>query len=104
MSKKSKSKLARLKKVKNRKEFLDEYYEFFLFELWDQELVERLLELPIDDEELFDLCQNIDHSQEASWNEGYDEAAVAIREILDEDGDNRPTYTSRRAVIESDND
>ena len=104
MTKKSKSILARLMKVKKRREFLDEYYEFFLFELWDEELVKTLLELPIDDEELFELCQNIEHSQEYAWNEGYDEATIAIRETLEEDGDRRPTYGNRRAVIESDYD
>ena len=104
MTKKSKSILARLMKVKKRREFLDEHYEFFLFELWDEELVKRLLELPIDDEELFELCESIQYSQEYAWNEGYDEATIAIRETLEEDGDRRPTYGNRRAVVESDYD
>ena len=96
-----KSKLEQLKKRSNRKEFLDENWDFFLFQLWDEDLLESLLSLPIKDEELYDLCETIVESLENSWNEGYDEATDTIRQML-EDGEERPTYHERRAVVESD--
>ena len=99
-----KSKLAPSKKVQNRVDFLDENYDFFQFDLWDKSLLDRLLALPIDDEDLYDLCASIEYSFENSWNEGFTEATDTIRAVLKGKHDGRPTYTSRRAVIESDND
>jgi hypothetical protein len=99
-----KSKLTQLKKVNNRKEFLDEYWDFFQFELWDKDLVEDLLYLPIDDEELFDLCETVEDSLSFAWKEGYDEATDSINAMLKGKHKSRPTYASRRAVVESDND
>jgi hypothetical protein len=87
---------------KHRKEFIEEWSEFYLLELWDRNLVETLLDLDVEDDELADVFSAIEWAKEKSFYEGYEEARASIREVLT--GDEPLSYSSRQAVRELDED
>lgn len=101
----SKSNLFNPKKhtPKNRKKLIGELSEFYHLELWDRQLMETLLALPIEDDELGDLINILYDEKESAWYEGYEEAREKMRKaIYSTDIEDTGHYDTRKAVLELD--